>query len=158
MEVFYIVIKLYLYRRGRDLMLQVSRTNNLKVPKTLENTIDNLNSVDDKVAVKQALATANNQKFNKNKVKENIEKDGELERIEKIPFNANDLMVITVVKKLGTYIIAVTEKSPAKYRGVFVNRMQNLSLEILELLLQANFVRIDCLDNKKREKNIKRMQ
>ncbi len=69
MEVFYIVIKLYLYRRGRDLMLQVSRTNNLKVPKTLENTIDNLNSVDDKVAVKQALATANNQKFNKNKVK-----------------------------------------------------------------------------------------
>ena len=143
MEVLYIVIKLYLYRKGRDLMLQVSRTNNLKVPKTLENTIDNLNSVDDKVAVKQALATANNQKFNKNKVKENIEKDGELERIEKIPFNANDLMVITVVKKLGAYIIAVTEKSPAKYRGVFVNRMQNLSLEILELLLQANFVRID---------------
>ena len=133
MEVFYIVIKLYLYRKGRDLMLQVSRTNNLKVPKTLENTIDNLNSVDDKVAVKQALATANNQKFNKNKVKENIEKDGELERIEKIPFNANDLMVITVVKKLGAYIIAVTEKSPAKYRGVFVNRMQNLSLEILDV-------------------------
>ena len=132
-------------------MLQVSRTNNLKVPKTLENTIDNLNSVDDKVAVKQALATANNQKFNKNKVKENIEKDGELERIEKIPFNANDLMVITVVKKLGAYIIAVTEKSPAKYRGVFVNRMQNLSLEILELLLQGNFVRIDCLDNKKKK-------
>ena len=81
-------------------MLQVSRTNNLKVPKTLENTIDNLNSVDDKVAVKQALATANNQKFNKNKVKENIEKDGELERVEKIPFNANDLIVITVVKKI----------------------------------------------------------
>lgn len=74
----------------------------------------------------------------------------ELERIEKIPFNANDLMVITVVKKLGAYIIAVTEKSPAKYRGVFVNRMQNLSLEILELLLQANFVRIDSLDNKKK--------
>lgn len=100
MEVFYIVIKLYLYRKGRGLMLQVSRTNNLKVPKTLENTIDNLNSVDDKVAVKQALETANNQKFNKNKEKENIEKDGELERIEKIPFNANDLMVITVVKKI----------------------------------------------------------
>lgn len=116
-------------------MLQVSRANNLKVPKKLENTIENLNSVDDKVAIKQALATANNQKFNKNKVKENIAKDGELEKIEKIPFNANDLMVITVVKKLGAYIIAVTEKSPAKYRGVFVNRMQNLSLEILELLL-----------------------
>lgn len=131
-------------------MLQVSRANNLKIPKTIENISGNLNSVDDKVAVKQAIATANNQKFDKKKVKENEEKDMELERIEKIPFNANDLMVITVVKKLGAYIIAVTEKSPAKYRGVFVNRMQNLSLEILELLLQANFVRIDSLDNKKK--------
>ena len=131
-------------------MLQVSRANSLKIPKTIENISGNLNSVDDKVAVKQAIATANNQKFDKKKVKENEEKDMELERIEKIPFNANDLMVITVVKKLGAYIIAVTEKSPAKYRGVFVNRMQNLSLEILELLLQANFVRIDSLDNKKK--------
>lgn len=131
-------------------MLQVSRANNLKIPKTIENISGNLNSVDDKVAVKQAIATANNQKFDKKKVKENEEKDMELERIEKIPFNANDLMVITVVKKLGAYIIAITEKSPAKYRGVFVNRMQNLSLEILELLLQANFVRIDSLDNKKK--------
>ena len=131
-------------------MLQVSRANNLKIPKTIENISGNLNSIDDKVAVKQAIATANNQKFDKKKVKENEEKDMELERIEKIPFNANDLMVITVVKKLGAYIIAVTEKSPAKYRGVFVNRMQNLSLEILKLLLQANFVRIDSLDNKKK--------
>lgn len=96
------------------------------------------------------VSRANNPKFDKKKVKENEEKDMELERIEKIPFNATDLMVITVVKKLGTYIIAVTEKSPAKYRGVFVNRMQNLSLEILELLLQANFVRIDSFDNKKK--------
>lgn len=131
-------------------MLQVSRANNLKIPKKLEDMNENLNNIADKVAVKQALATANNQKFDKKKVKDNLEKDSELEKVEKIPFNANDLMVITVVKKLGAYIIAVTEKSPAKYRGVFVNRMQNLSLEILELLLQANFVRIDCLDNKKK--------
>ena len=131
-------------------MLQVSRANNLKIPKKLEDMNENLNNIADKVAVKQALATANNQKFDKKKVKDNLEKDSELEKVEKIPFNANDLMVITVVKKLGAYIIAVTEKSPAKYRGVFVNRMQNLSLEILELLLQGNFVRIDCLDNKKK--------
>lgn len=131
-------------------MLQVSRSNNLKIPKTLEDVNENLNSIDDKVVVKQVLTTANNQKFDKKKVKDNIEKDSELEKIEKIPFNANDLIVITVVKKLGAYMIAVTEKSPAKYRGVFVNRMQNLSLEILELLLQTNFVRIDCLENKKK--------
>lgn len=84
-------------------MLQVSRANNLKIPKTIENISGNLNRVDDKVAVKQAIATANNQKFDKKKVKENEEKDMELERIEKIPFNANDLMVITVVKKLDAF-------------------------------------------------------
>ena len=137
-------------------MLQVSRSNNLKIPKTLKDVNEILNSVDDKVAVKQALATANDKKFDKKKVKDNIEKDSELEKIEKIPFNANDLMVITVVKKLGAYIIDVTEKSPAKYRGVFVNRMQNLSLEILELLLQANFVRIDCLENKKKREEFQK--
>ena len=156
MEVFYIVIKLCLYRKGRDLMLQVSRSNNLKIPKTLEDVNENLNIIDDKVVVKQILATANNQKFDKKKVKDNIEKDSELEKIEKIPFNENDLIVITVVKKLGAYMIAVTEKSPAKYRGVFVNRVQNLSLEILKLLLQANFVRIDCLENKKKREEFQK--
>lgn len=80
-------------------MLQVSRANNLKIPKTLENVSGNLNSLEDKVAVKQALATANDKRFNKKKVTESIEKDKELEQINKIPTNANDLMVITVVKK-----------------------------------------------------------
>lgn len=79
-------------------MLQVSRANNLKIPKKLEDMNENLNNIADKVAVKQALATANNQKFDKKKVKDNLEKDSELEKVEKIPFNANDLMVITVVK------------------------------------------------------------
>ena len=137
-------------------MLQVSRSNNLKIPKTLEDVNENLNIIDDKVVVKQILTTANNQKFDKKKVKDNIEKDSELEKIEKISFNANDLIVITVVKKLGAYMIVVTEKSPAKYRRVFVNRMQNLSLEILELLLQANFVRIDCLENKKKREEFQK--
>ena len=91
-----------------------------------------------------------NEKFDKQKVRKNTESDLELEIIEKIPFNSNDLIVITVVKKLGAYIIAVTEKSSAKYRGVFVNRMQNLALEVLELLLQANFIRIDSKNNKRK--------
>ena len=81
---------------------------------------------------------------------EEIEKDKELEQIKKIPADANDLMAITVVKKMGAYIIAITEKSPAKFRGVFVNRMQNLCLETLECLLRANFIRIDCENNKRK--------
>ncbi len=67
----------------------------------------------------------------------------------KIPKNnANDLIVITVVKKLGAYTIAVTEKSPKKFRGVFVNRMQNYCIDTLEYLLEANFIRMDSQENK----------
>ena len=131
-------------------MLQVNRTNNLKIPKDITNIYPEINTIDDKVNVKQAIATANNEKFDKQKVRKNTESDLELEIIEKIPFNSNDLIVITVAKKLGAYIIAVTEKSSAKYRGVFVNRMQNLALEVLELLLQANFIRIDSKNNKRK--------
>ena len=128
----------------------MNRTNNLKIPKDITNIYPEINTIDDKVNVKQAIATANNEKFDKQKVRKNTESDLELEIIEKIPFNSNDLIVITVVKKLGAYIIAVTEKSSAKYRCVFVNRMQNLALEVLELLLQANFIRIDSENNKRK--------
>jgi len=130
-------------------MLQVSRANNLRIPKTLENVGGELNSVEDKVAVKQAIATANDEKYDKAKITEKVEKDKELEQVSKIPYNSNDLMVVTVVKKLGAYIIAITEKSPAKFRGVFVNRMQNICLETLELLLRANFVRLESEEKKK---------
>lgn len=131
-------------------MLQVSRDHNLKIPKNLEKYESNINSSMDKIAVKEAFATAENNKLNKQKLKEQIVDDKDFEEISKIPFNANDLMVITVVKKLGAYVIAVTEKSPKKFRGVFVNRMQNYCLDTLECLLQANFIRMDSIDNKKR--------
>ena len=129
-------------------MLQVSRDNNLKIPKKLEDYNGTENSVEDKIAVKQAIAIAENKRFNKKEFLEKIEDDNELKNINKLPFNANDLVVITVVKKLGAYIIAVTEKSPKKYRGVFVNRMQNYCLDALENLLEANFIRMDSIENK----------
>ena len=130
-------------------MLQVSRDGNLKIPKKVENTSGNVNSKDDKIATKQAISMANNQKTDKNKIKKEVEEDKELEQINQIPFNSNDLIVITVVKKLTAYIITVTEKSPKKYRGVFVNRMQNYCLDTLENLLKANFTRMDLEEKKK---------
>lgn len=130
-------------------MLQVSRDSNLKIPKKLETTNEKVNSIEDKVAVKQAIATAEDEKFNEKRITEMVEQDRELEEVNKIPYNANDLMVITVVKKLGAYTIAVTEKSPKKFRGVFVNRMQNYCLDTLEYLLEANFIRMDSAENKK---------
>lgn len=130
-------------------MLQVSRDSNLKIPKKVENINENVNTIEDKIAVKQAIATADDKKFDKKSVAENLEQDKELEEINKIPYNANDLIVITTVKKLTAYTIAVTEKSPKKFRGVFVNRMQNYCLDTLENLLKANFTRMDAIEKKR---------
>lgn len=132
-------------------MLQVSRDNNLKIPKQINIIEKNINSIEDTVAIKEGVATANNEKFNKEQIKLNTEiEDKELEVISKIPFNSNDLIVITVVKKLTAYVTTVTEKSPKKFRGVYVNRMQNYCLDTLEYLLQANFIRMDSLEHKKK--------
>lgn len=72
----------------------------------------------------------------------------------KIPADASELMVITKAKKLGAYVLAVTQKSPAKFRSVFVARLQNFCLDIVADLLGANFIRMDGPDNKKRRENL----
>lgn len=137
-------------------MLQVSRDNNLKIPKKIEDVNGVENNIDDKIAVKQAIATANNKKISKEKITESIDDDKELEQVNKLPFNANDLVVITVVKKLAAYTIAVTEKSPKKFRGVFVNRMQNYCLDTLECLLEANFIRMDAPEKKAKREELQK--
>lgn len=50
-------------------MLQVSRDSNLKIPKKLEDFNGAENSIEDKVAVKQAIATAENKRLIKKKLK-----------------------------------------------------------------------------------------
>lgn len=138
-------------------MLQVSRDSSLKIPKQIEVYEKSSNSVDDTVAVKKAIATANDEKLNTKKLREKVElEDKELEAISKIPSNSNDLIVITVVKKLGAYVIAVTEKSPKKFRGVFINRMQNYCLDTLEFLLEANFIRMDSQTNKTKREELQK--
>ena len=138
-------------------MLQVSRDSSLKIPKQIEIYEKSSNSVEDTIAVKKAIATANDEKLNTKKLKEKVElEDKELEAISKIPSNSNDLIVITVVKKLGAYVIAVTEKSPKKFRGVFINRMQNYCLDTLEFLLEANFIRMDSQTNKTKREELQK--
>lgn len=137
-------------------MLQVSRDSNLKIPKKLEDFNGTENSVEDKMAVKQAIATAENKRFNKKEIEKSIENDNELEQVNKLPFNANELMVIIVVKKLVAYTITVTEKSPKKFRGVFVNRMQNYCLDTLECLLEANFIRMDAIEKKAKREELQK--
>lgn len=54
----------------------------------------------------------------------------------------SDLIVITEVKNLATYIITITEKSPKKFRHTFINKMHNYVLEIIKNLYLANEVEV----------------
>lgn len=53
-----------------------------------------------------------------------------------------DLQVIAKAKDLCRYIITITEKSPKKFRLVFVNRMQNLILDVIENIYMANDLKL----------------
>lgn len=134
-------------------MLNVSRSNSLKIPKKIDVVVRSVNKVEDLVASKKAISMAENKKFNESDFKLKMEKyDKSIDIIDKIPSNSNDLIVITTAKKLCAYVITVTEKSPKKYRGVFVNRMQNYCLDTIEFLLKANFIKMDSQSNQiKRE-------
>lgn len=135
-------------------MLQVNRNNNLKIPKQIEIDLNDTNTISDTIETKKAILKADNQKINTEKIKKEVQEDDEaLKTISKIPFNANDLIVITIVKKLTAYVITVTEKSPKKFRNVFVVRMQNYCLDTLELLVNANYIRMDSHENKKTREN-----
>ena len=50
----------------------------------------------------------------------------------------SELTVLTRVSELTTYIATVTIRSPAKYRQSYVLRLQNLSLDAMQLLYEAN--------------------
>ena len=50
----------------------------------------------------------------------------------------SELTVITKSTDLCSYIMTVTQKSPKHFRYTFVNRLQNLSLDIVEKLIRAN--------------------
>ena len=50
----------------------------------------------------------------------------------------SELTVITKSKDLCSYIMTVTQKSPKHFRYTFVNRLQNLSLDIVETLIRNN--------------------
>lgn len=120
----------------------ISRNRQLNIPITVKNEVGMINTVADRVAADEAHATAHDRKLNREVSRQKAEtEDAEWKRISKIPESSSDLIVITKVKKLGAYVIAATEKSPAKYRGVFVNRMQNYCLDALQDMLNANFIR-----------------
>jgi hypothetical protein len=123
---------------------QVSRDKSLKIPKDLDIIVKQMNMLDEELEVRKAIYQVHGKQMNEENAKNSIlKRDADLEIVDKIPSNASELMVITVIKKLTAYVVQVTEKSPKKFRGVFVNRMQNYCLDSLELVLKANFIKMN---------------
>ena len=58
----------------------------------------------------------------------------------------SELIVITKSKDLCSYVLVVTQKSPKHFRYTFVNRLQNLAIDIIENLIRANDVFITKTD------------
>ena len=119
------------------LHMQVSRSSNLKIPKQIE-LFDMANTKNDKSEIRNAIALANDKKINDKETKDELD-DKEWMEVLKIPANSNDLIAITVVKKLGVYVFTITEKSPKRFHRVFVSRIQNYCLDTLELFIRSKF-------------------
>ena len=74
------------------MQMQVSRSNNLKIPKKINIVTKSANDTDDTIAIKKAIAIAENKKFNEEKMKEKIELDDkDLKVIEKVNFRKSFL-------------------------------------------------------------------
>ena len=58
----------------------------------------------------------------------------------------SELIVITKSKDLCSYVLVVTQKSPKHFRYTFVNRLQNLAIDVIENLIRANDVFITKTD------------
>jgi len=132
---------------------RTSRSKGPSIPKVVASA-GKANTALDLFSVRQSFAKARGGKFDKDKELSAAEaEDAAWEQACKIPESSSDLMVMTATKKLGAYIVAVTQKSPAKFRGVFVNRMTNLCLDALQDMMRANSVRQDCEENRRRRED-----
>ena len=54
----------------------------------------------------------------------------------------SEFAVLAKAKSLGSYVFEVTGKSPKKFRGTSVYRLQDLSLGVVEGIYRANAIRI----------------
>ena len=112
---------------------------------------DRKETFEDKQATAQGVAKANQVKYKE--TPEITYEHPDIDKEMKVRENASELLVITKTKKLAAYVITITEKSPKKFRGVFVNRLQNYCLDCLENLIEANSLRMDSTKNKEKRKD-----
>ena len=67
----------------------------------------------------------------------------------------SELQVLTRSKKLLSYIFQVTDKCPVKFRYTFVSRLQNLIMDSIELLYEANDLDLNDVNRLKSQRKAK---
>lgn len=133
----------------------ISRKNGLRIPNMVSNVKNNKESKEDKIEVSKSVSQAHNNKYKSES--DIVIEHPDIDKDTKIPSDSNELIVITKTKKLCAYVITITEKSPKRFRAVFVNRMQNYCLDCLENLIEANSIRMDNAKNKERRRECQRI-
>lgn len=133
----------------------IGRRNGLRMPKMISNVERNTESKKDKIEISKAVSNAQESKYKSDN--EIALEHPDVDKNTQIPSDSSELIVITKVKKLTAYVITITEKSPKKFRAVFINRMQNYCLDCIENLLEANSIRMDSMKNKERRRECQRM-
>ncbi len=131
-------------------MSDFGRNHNPQIQMSIPLFDDRKETMEDKMATAKGVARANKTKFNEKSI-QNLDHpniDSEM----KVRDNTSELMVITKTKKLTAYVITITEKSPKKFRSVFVNRMQNYCLDCMENLIEANTLKMDSTKNREQRK------
>lgn len=67
----------------------------------------------------------------------------------------SELLLITEVKRLIDYIFVISEKSPRKYRYSFLTKIHNLLFDIIELLYEANSIKLGNEERKEKQREAK---
>lgn len=67
----------------------------------------------------------------------------------------SELQVLTRSKKLLSYIFQVTDKCPVKFRYTFVSKLQNLIMDSIELLYEANDLDLNDVNRLKSQRKAK---
>lgn len=120
-----------------------SRRGALRVPRKIEDIAGPANSADDLFSVRQGAATGFDAPFNANRAAVNAALDAEWDMACQIPADSCELIVLTRAKKLGAYVMAISMRTPQKFRATYVARMQNFCLDVVECILRANAIRMD---------------
>ena len=121
------------------MQMQVSRSNNLKIPKKINIVTKSANDTDDTIAIKKAIAIAENKKFNEEKMKEKIELDDkDLKVIEKVNFRKSFLeeystlftegiidKQVTLSYKDTTKIVSLSSPKNEKEIQDYIQKLQN---------------------------------